>query len=33
MPAIRECAKANGHEVSEGGRIPALVVDACDAAH
>ena len=31
--AIREWANANGHEVSDRGRIPAAVVEAFDAAH
>ena len=31
--AIREWAKANGHEVSEHGRIPATVVEAYRAEH
>lgn len=30
---IREWARANGHEVSERGRIKAEVVDAFDAAN
>jgi len=30
---IREWAKANGHEVSERGRIAGAVVEAYDAAH
>ena len=29
--AIREWAKKNGHELSERGRIPAIVVDAYNA--
>lgn len=31
--AIREWAKANGHQVSERGRVPASVLDAYEAAH
>lgn len=31
--AIREWAKANGHKVSDRGRISAEVVDAYEAAH
>lgn len=31
--AIREWAKANGHDVSERGRIPATVVEAYRAEH
>ncbi len=31
--AIREWANANGHKVSERGRIPAPVLDAYRAAH
>src|SRR3954447_6515273 len=31
--AIREWAQANGHTVSERGRIPAVVVEAYKAAH
>ena len=30
---IREWAQANGHTVSERGRIPGVVVDAYNAAH
>lgn len=30
---IREWAKANGHEISERGRIPATVIDAYRAAN
>lgn len=30
---IREWAKAQGHQVSDRGRIPAGVVDAYEAAH
>lgn len=33
LAAIREWAKANGHEVSERGRIAGAVVQAYDAAH
>lgn len=29
---IRAWAKANGHQVSERGRVPASIVDAFDAA-
>lgn len=31
--AIREWANANGYEVSDRGRIPAVVVEAFDAGH
>ena len=31
--AIREWANANGHQVSERGRIPAAVVEAYRSAH
>lgn len=31
--AIREWANANGHTVSERGRIPSDIVEAYDAAH
>lgn len=31
--AIREWAKANGHTVSERGRVPAPVIEAYRAAH
>ncbi|WNV83490.1 Lsr2 family protein [Umezawaea sp. Da 62-37] len=31
--AIREWAKANGHELADRGRIPASVVEAFEAAH
>lgn len=31
--AIREWAKANGHELSDRGRISASVIDAFEAAH
>jgi hypothetical protein len=30
---VRTWARANGHEVSERGRIPSAVVEAYDAAH
>jgi hypothetical protein len=30
---IREWARANGHQVSDRGRVPARVVEAYDAAH
>lgn len=33
LTAIREWAKANGHQVSERGRVAASVLDAYDAAH
>ncbi|UQX88931.1 Lsr2 family protein [Jatrophihabitans telluris] len=31
--AIREWARANGHKVSERGRIPASIVDAYNSSH
>ncbi|HEY0637605.1 MAG TPA: Lsr2 family protein [Pseudonocardiaceae bacterium] len=31
--AIREWARANGHEVADRGRIPGRVIDAYSAAH
>jgi hypothetical protein len=31
--AIRDWAKANGHELADRGRIPASVVDAFESAH
>ena len=31
--AIREWANANGHQVSDRGRIPAAIVEAFHAAH
>lgn len=31
--AIRDWAKANGHELAERGRLPAAVVGAYEAAH
>jgi hypothetical protein len=31
--AIREWAQANGHKVSERGRVPASVIEAYEAAH
>ena len=31
--AVREWAKANGHQVSERGRVPASVLEAYEAAH
>lgn len=31
--AVREWAKANGHNVSERGRVPASVLEAYEAAH
>lgn len=33
LSAIREWARANGHEVSDRGRIPRAIVDEFDAAH
>ena len=33
LTAIREWAKANGHQVSERGRVAASIIDAYDAAH
>lgn len=30
---VRDWARANGHEVSERGRIPASIQEAYDAAH
>jgi len=33
LSAIREWARANGHKVSDRGRIKAEVVDAFEAAH
>lgn len=33
IPAIRAWAQANGHAVSERGRIPAAIVEAYRAAH
>ena len=30
---IREWARANGHKVSERGRIPATIIEAYDKAH
>ena len=33
IQAIREWAQANGHKVSDRGRIPASVVEAYEAAH
>jgi hypothetical protein len=33
LAEIRKWAKANGHEVSERGRIASAVVEAYDAAH
>jgi len=33
LQAIREWARANGHEVSDRGRIPQMVQDAYNAAH
>jgi hypothetical protein len=31
--AVREWAKANGHKVSERGRVPKAVIEQYDAAH
>jgi hypothetical protein len=31
--AIREWARANGHQVSDRGRIPKSVIEAYQAAH
>ena len=31
MPDIREWARANGHEISDRGRIPVAVVEAYEA--
>lgn len=31
--AVREWARANGHEVSERGRVPASVIEAYQAAN
>jgi len=31
--AVREWAKANGHAVSDRGRVPAAILEAYDAAH
>lgn len=33
LAAIREWATANGHEVSERGRIKSDIIEAYDAAH
>ena len=33
LGAVREWAKANGHQVSDRGRISAAVQEAYDAAH
>lgn len=33
LQAVREWANANGHKVSDRGRIPASVVEAYEAAH
>lgn len=30
---VRNWARANGHEVSERGRVPANILEAYDAAH
>jgi hypothetical protein len=32
-PGIRDWALTNGHQVSERGRIPAMVIAAYEAAH
>jgi hypothetical protein len=33
LTAVREWARANGHQVSDRGRISAQIQDAYDAAH
>lgn len=33
LGAVREWARANGHTVSDRGRVPASVIEAYDAAH
>jgi len=33
IQAIREWARANGHPISDRGRIPATIVEAYDAAN
>lgn len=33
LPAVRDWAKTNGHQVSDRGRISAIVQQAYDAAH
>ena len=33
LRAIREWARANGHQVSDRGRIPAVVIEAYESAH
>ena len=33
LGAVREWAKANGHKVSDRGRVPQSILDAYDAAH
>lgn len=33
LAAVRTWANANGHAVSDRGRVPAAVLDAYDAAH
>lgn len=33
LGAVREWAKANGHKVSDRGRVPQPILDAYDAAH
>ncbi|HLV56903.1 MAG TPA: Lsr2 family protein, partial [Actinotalea caeni] len=33
LGVVREWAKANGHKVSDRGRVPQPILDAYDAAH
>lgn len=33
LAAVREWANANGHAVSDRGRVPGSILDAYDAAH
>lgn len=33
LAAVREWANSNGYTVSDRGRVPAVVLDAFDAAH
>jgi hypothetical protein len=33
LTAVREWARANGHEISHRGRVPAAILEAYDAAH
>src|SRR3954471_18144614 len=33
LPAVREWARANGHTVSDRGRVPATILDAYAAAN